>query len=129
MSNTETLIWLAFILAEVLRNWFIIERKRQRPNYGKSFMLRAIAGLVLTAYSLPLQWNTPFIEAMHLVVPYVFELCAWFFVVFTVVLNNFRKKELFHLGSESGWLDQIGTGDYPQVYWILYGMCLMYIIL
>lgn len=129
MSKSEILIWLAFILlVEVPRNWFIIERKRQRPNYGKSFTLRAIAGLVLMAYSLPLQWNTPFIEAMHLVVPYTFELCAWFFVVFPVVLNIFRKKELFHLGSESGWLDQIGTGDYPQVYWILYGMCLMYLL-
>lgn len=129
MTQTETLIWLAFILlVEVPRNWFIIERKRVRPNYGKSFVFRAIAGLALTSYALPLQWNTPFIEALHLVVPYVFELCAWFFVVFSPVLNVFRKKHLLYLGTESGWLDQLGTGDYPQVYWILYGMSLMYIL-
>jgi hypothetical protein len=92
----KLIIWFAFILLEVWRNYYIIEVQKKHPNYLKSAGIRIVSGI---AYL--------FLWPCHVVL--LIDLCVFmltsFWLWFPAVLNLSRGRELFYLGNKSGYLD------------------------
>lgn len=105
------IIWLFIINLEVNRNFIMIERLKQRPNYLLSFILRAMAS-ILHGAAFDVQTYT------QAGVLFTFQLTT-FFVLFSPALNYLRGKTFWYLGQESGWLDDL-LADIPYFYKFLY---------
>ena len=91
-------IWFAFILAHVIRDWYLIEKLKKRPNYSHSTRARIVIG---AAYIM-LVWDWKHIWLLA-------DLCIFmltsFWLCFPLLLNIFRKRMVFYLGKTSGSLD------------------------
>lgn len=119
------IFWIVFIGLEIWRNWYLIERKKIKPNYLGSFAFRAffaIAGIAIMNQTFDpgrlLSWweSSPEIG---------FEATS-FYLLFDPILNLWRKLEIDYRGKESGWLDPILT---RTTWWILKMACVVYLIL
>lgn len=102
------LSWLLFILAEVLRNYILIEKYKTRPDYVKSFLIRGIAAITHASLVMGVEnWS----EA----VPVLLFQTTSFWLLFDPALNLLRGKELMYRGKNSGWLDKLPV----KIYWSL----------
>ncbi len=95
--------WLAIIALEIVRNWYVIERKKQTPDYHTSVIFRFLALLVVNALVAP----NPFFWAFQ-----VFS----FWVLFDIGLNLVRRKPLFYLG-ENSYIDRTSNKS-PITVWL-----------
>lgn len=106
----KLLVWVVFIGVEVYRNWYIIEKKKQRPDYVWSFIFRGffaiLHGIWIDVQDLP-DWC-----------PVLTYQVTSFWLLFDVSLNRARRKQWFYTGENSGWIfDKLGK--WPVVYLIL----------
>jgi hypothetical protein len=92
------LIWFLMVLpAEIYRNYYIIVKKRRRPNYAKSTILRIVVGgvLILPIYLLEGVW-----------VELAWLMLATFAVFFDPSLNKARGLPLTYINTKKpGWWD------------------------
>lgn len=113
------LLWLSLVPSEVLRNYYIIEVGKEKPNYLQSFIIRGFVALVHAILFNPqtlLEW-LPIL---------VFQLSS-FFVIFSPMLNKLRNEEYFYLGKESGIIDPFLL-RYPTLHRILYFLSALLIV-
>lgn len=113
--------WILFIITEITRHYFIIEKKKQRPNYGSSFCWRAFWGFVVMAASNP--YVDPVMEILELT-PFIIFQATSFWVLFDLGLNISRGKALIYKGQNSGWLDKLPIGIYATLKLIAFGVML-----
>lgn len=113
------LLWFSLIPAEVLRNYYIIEVDKTKPNYLQSFILRGFIALIHAILFNPQN----IIEWLPIL---VFQLSS-FFVIFSPLLNKLRNEEFFYLGKESGFIDPFLL-RYPALHRILYFLSALLII-
>jgi hypothetical protein len=87
----------------------MIEKKKTKPIYIQSFLIRGIAALlhgILMGVENIDEWT-----------PLLFFQLASFWVIFDLSLNLLRKKSVFHVG-ESNLIDKY-IGAIPEIYWTL----------
>lgn len=103
--------WLAFILLEVYRHFYLIEIQRRSPNRVLSALIRGGAALVL--------WLAAPATTVHMeldqwwAIPIMEVLTFWF--LFDFLLNTMRRKYFYYLG-DGKWIDRIQkktVGEFP----------------
>lgn len=106
----KLLLWILFIGADVYRNWYIIEKKKQRPDYLWSFIFRGWFAVLHGILFNP--------QNVSDAIPIVTYQVTSFWLFFDVALNLARKKHPLYTGANSGWIfDKLGK--WPVVYLIL----------
>jgi hypothetical protein len=126
--------WLLFILADILGNFYLIEVKKKKPVYLQLFILRGMAaiahGIIYDLITGEFQnaWMLSGWDLLKLYAPFIGFQIASHLLLFSPALNFLRHKEKWftYRGKDSGWLDGIANGDYPWVYWTLYGIAFIY---
>lgn len=102
--------WLALIVLEAYRHWYLIELEHRSPNRILSAILRSGAALCLwIASPLNIQMETD----QWWAIPIMEVLTFWF--LFDLMLNILRGKYFFYLG-ETKWIDRIQkrtVGEWP----------------
>lgn len=109
------IIWFAFIMLEVARNFWMIQ-KGDKPNYLQSFILRGMAAIghgILYNPADPREW-----------LPLLIFQVASFYLIFDFVLNLLRGKHFDYQGKTSGWLDKLPK----QFYYALKLVCLIALV-
>src|SRR3546814_12647066 len=84
-----------FIILELARNYVLIEKRKIRPNYPGSFVLRAFFGLLCII--LTYEDFDPLVNGLDYWPFVVFE-CTSFWLLFDPILNLARKKPLGYSG-------------------------------
>jgi hypothetical protein len=97
------ILWLLYIITEVLLQGYLIENKSWKPNYIQLFITRGIASIVHGAI----------IDTQNIYPDYIalllFQMTS-FWIFFDLGLNWYRKKPIFYSGRTSGWIDRyLGT--------------------
>src|SRR5690606_20972955 len=102
------MLWIVVIWLEVERNYHLIEKEKEKPDYLHSCgvrVFRGILGLVSMCK------HAPFLE-WELTAPYfVYEVTS-FYLILDLWLNLKRGKPFDYQGKPSGWPDQIGKPFY-----------------
>lgn len=121
------IIWLLFILAEVYRNYYMIEKQKSSPNYGISFVLRAMAAIAHGIYMdvrydiyPDNMWDYTYWESVLILLPLLIFQTTTFYLLFDPLLNYTRKKPFNDIG-EANWLDRFGQ-KHPKAYWTFKAM-------
>lgn len=99
MITIKLLIWFAFILAAVGRNYWLIHIKKVHPTYWKSGVYRDTCG-ALWIYLL-WDWHNLLYTGNYA----VFQATS-FWLLFPLLLNKSRKERPFYLGQHSGYFDK-----------------------
>jgi hypothetical protein len=92
------MIWLLYIIADAIANWFIIERMHKRPDYLILFLIRGGAAILYGAivlHTVPGQFLWWFITVTFS-----------FAFPFNLLLNRMRGRALDYYGAESGIIDR-----------------------
>lgn len=115
-------IWFLLILAEIVRNWDIIEEKDKRPIYFESSVLRLAVGFVFWMGS-PFIWHGMTYWQWWGMIPMML-FSFWF--LFDYGLNIARgKKPFWYLNPEGSFLDRLQC-KYPNAYpWFWWKLFLM----
>ena len=104
--------WFSFIALELLRNYVLIEKRKTKPDYLDSFVLRSFFGLVgipiMHPEFDPLGDYTTIWQAIPIV---CFEVSS-FYLLFDPILNKLRGKPALYRGKASGYLDSLGLPYY-----------------
>lgn len=125
MITIKLLIWFAFILIHAWHDYKQIHDDNERPNYLFSFTVRGFFAILHAILFDPhnfLDW----LPAL------IFQVTS-FYLFFPILLNSFRKKELFYVGQHSGWLDsyfykhRVSHLIFITLVWILF--CLSVIVI
>lgn len=114
------MIWLTFIVAEIARNYVLIEGLEQRPHYGWSAYIRFIAGALFFFHAYP----DPATSGFPAVTYALFQWSS-FYILFDLILNILRGKPIFYRGKNSGELDKLPDTKY----YLLKGATLVVLIL
>lgn len=101
------MIWIIFIGLEIARNYWLIEKKKTRPIYLQSFVIRGMAAIFHGIIVGVATWQD------YLPV-FIFQITS-FWLLFDIGLNLARKKPLIYKGETSGYLDSL----HPILYWVL----------
>lgn len=105
----KLLLWFAYIAADIAINYYIIEKRKERPNYLLLNIIRGGAFIVYGAFI----WNTQ----ANWYTFYLFVFCVTsFWLMFDLVLNTIRGKHPLYIGPESGWIDRFGV-KYNAIYY------------
>lgn len=106
------IFWLLFISLELYRNYFLIEKKKVKPDYMGSFCYRVFFGAVCLIIANPNfdPAGDPFtiIQALPF---FIFQLSS-FYLLFDPLLNLLRGKKWNYRGEDSGWLDKLPLWAY-----------------
>lgn len=81
------LLLLIAVAIDVYVNWYLIERKKIRPNHYINWLIRAIFGIILAYKESMAEW---FLEALTISFIYLF--------LFDLSLNLVRSKPFDYLG-------------------------------
>jgi len=97
------ILWAGYIIAEILIQSYLIEKKNWKPVYFQLFIFRAMAAIVHGIYLdvTPETW-WPVIT---------FQVCS-FWILFDLGLNLARGKKWYYRGNTSGWLDSLPEAIY-----------------
>jgi len=99
------ILWIIYILAEVLIQSYLIDKKNWKPVYFQLFVIRGMAAIVHGIYlDVSPETYLPVI---------VWQVCS-FWILFDLGLNIARGKAWYYRGKTSGWLDRIPSG---VIYW------------
>ena len=105
----KLLAWVAYILLDAGANFLTIEINKDRPNYLIMAVIRGIAFVLYGVYLWDFQADWWYFN--------IFIFCTTsFWLLFDIFLNRLRRKSIFHIGKNSGWIDRFGT-RYPAIYW------------
>lgn len=117
--------WIGFIGLEIFRNYYLIVKKHERPNYAGSFMFRAFFGLVGIAIMYPEFDPLGDYRTLYGALPaLIFEVTS-FYLLFDPILNWSRKLPWDYQGKNSGWIDKLGK----KWYYVFKIACLIWLIL
>ena len=97
MTTLKLLIWFAFIFIHAWHDYKQITDENERPNYLLSFTVRGFVAILHAILFDPhnfLDW-----------LPVLIFQVTSFYLFFPILLNSFRKKEIFYVGQHSGYLD------------------------
>jgi hypothetical protein len=111
------MIWLIYIIAEILIHYWWIEIKKSRPNYFVVFIIRGIAAIIYGAY-IDVQNLTEWLPVITM------QVCS-FWILFDLGLNLLRNKPILYKGKNSGWLDKLPN----SIYYTLKIICLIILII
>src|SRR5574343_949393 len=111
-------VWLLYILADALYNWYIIEKKNTVPHYLPMTIFR---GMMAIFYGAFIDTNTDTVLYWL-----IFTTCS-FWLVFDVSLNLMRGKSPFYIGTNST-IDRFGL-KFPVTYWLLKIACLVLLVI
>jgi fatty acid desaturase len=99
--------WIAWILIDIVANWYWIEKRKKVPNYVALTIIRGWA-FIAAGISIGL-------EPIGFIPFLVY--CLWsFWVFFDLGLNIMRGKKWNYLG-ENSFTDSIGK-EHPTLYWV-----------
>lgn len=113
--------WIAFIILFVIYNYWLIEKRKEKPVYGKQFVLRGIGALAHASLIFDVHNFLDWLPVL------LFQVTS-FFVIFSPALNIWRKKLYWYLGEDSGWIDRFYQ-DKPTEYKALYFICVALFVL
>lgn len=122
------LLWIALIVAEIVRNWYIIDEKNSRPVYSASTMLRIVVGFIFWLTT-PVVFEISYYQWWGM----VFMMLFTFWFIFDYGLNQFRNivtfkfyyLPFFYLNRKGSWLDQMQC-NYPHPFpWFCFKVILM----
>lgn len=119
------IFWILFIAAEIWRNWYLIKRKKIKPNYAGSFMIRAFFAIAALAI-MNQTFDLGRLRSWYEVLPDIGFLATSFYLLFDPILNKLRGLDIDYRGKESGWIDPLLT---RTTWWILKGACAVYLVL
>lgn len=91
------MLWFIYILLDAMANWYIIEKKKERPFYLVFCIIRGIAAIVYGGLILDVQPETALAW-------FLFVTCSFPFL-FNTTLNLSRGKKVVYFGADSGWID------------------------
>lgn len=102
--------WILYPIMEAIIQSYLIEEKNWKPNYLMLFTIRGmfsiVHGIIMNVEPYP-WYDYPVVVLFQ---------CFTFWIVFDVVLNVLRGKEVEYRGKTSGWLDRL----IPEfLYWTL----------
>lgn len=106
--ETAFYLWIAFIVLEAIRNWYMIEIKKMEINHTRQFIIRSIIGLAFWIIS-PIAAHD-FSWTGWWLMPLMMGSTFW--SGFDMLLNIFRKKSIFYFGKKP-FLDKIQS-EWPQ---------------
>lgn len=92
--------WFIFITLEIYRNYYLIIKKKTKPVYFQSFIIRGLAGIIHG--SLIIQ-----VESWKEAIPIILFQVTTFWIIFDVVLNLLRGRKWWYEGEHSGYLDHL----------------------
>lgn len=100
-------LWLLFIVLDIVRNYYMIEKEKESPVYLVSFFIRFWAWLLIGIYLnvTSENWFT-----------YTTIATTSFWLIFDIGLNAVRKEPFKYVGKHSGWIDRY-VGSKPWLYW------------
>lgn len=112
------LLWFMIIVADVLRNYYIIEKKKQSPDYLQSFIFRGAGAIVHGIWvdgiyhifsELPYarSWAHFTELAFQGWVPLLMFQVFSFALLFNTMLNSLRNQDFDYIGKESGWIETV----------------------
>lgn len=113
-TTSQLLLWIGFIIAEVFRNYTIIQ-KGIRPNYLLSFVIRGMASII---HGILFD-----VQNMRDFMPILLFQCSSFLIIFNPTLNAIRGFDFWYVGRNSGWLDKAFYED-KGLYILTYCGCL-----
>jgi hypothetical protein len=97
MITLKILVWFAFIVGHAWHDYKQINDENERPNYLLSFTVR---GFIAILHAILFDPHN-FFDWLPVL---IFQVTS-FYLFFPILLNSFRKKEIFYVGQNSGWLD------------------------
>lgn len=109
MVTLKLFVWFVVIGVEIYRNYYMIERSKERPNYTLSFILRGMAAIFHGILFSPSNW----VEYFPV---FIFQVTS-FWILFDLGLNILRNEAIFYTGRDSGLLDKVGK--FPLTYLLL----------
>ena len=109
--------WIAYIIIDVLVNWYWIEKEKKVPNYIILTIVR-IWFFIAAGITVPIEPST-FLRWL------LYCFCS-FWVLFDLGINLMRGKRWNYLGTNS-FIDSLGI-MYPQPFWAIKGLCLVIFI-
>lgn len=121
------LIWLLLILAEVARNYYIIEIEKRNPDHDKFMVYRSLVGVLYWLLAAPLlskldaHWFGMELIRPDQWWPMPIMLGLTFHCIFNWVLNVARKRPYWYLGGKSKidlWQREHG-GAFAWFWWRL----------
>ena len=121
MTTIRILIWLLYIAADVVVNYYIIEEKKSRPNYIILFIARGGAFMLYAS----LVWGFQYEIWYSNIVLYCL---TSFWLVFDLSLNLSRGKHALYIGPTSGWIDRAGI-KYTGLYYFCKLAALVFLVL
>jgi hypothetical protein len=92
------MIWLLYITADAIGNWWLIEKQKQRPNYMVLFIIRGIAAILYGAFVLDVTEETILMWFIFVTFSFPFP--------FNFLLNLLRQRPFDYYGAESGFIDR-----------------------
>lgn len=114
------IIWLIFIGLEIYRNYFLIKKKKVKPIYIHSFIIRAISGILIAISTDPFGLWLNIIQSVPII---VFEITS-FYILFDPILNKLLSNKWNYRGLESGWFDSLPL----PIYYIMKILCIIGLI-
>lgn len=117
------LYWIIAIGIEVCRNYYLIEKLKERPNYLTSFGIRCFLGLLAIILTFGDQFD-PVVTGIKDYIPYIIFQVTSFWLLFDIFLNLSRDRPIGYKGKNSGWLDKLPTA----YYWLFKGIALITMI-
>ncbi len=102
-------IWFAYILFDAIANWYIIEKKKINPAHSVLFVGRCAIAIIYGGFVLDLQPGN--------FIPFAAFTGGSFWILFDMLLNVFRSKNLFYIG-ENASTDKFGLSN-PIIFWTL----------
>lgn len=120
--------WQACIILDLIRNAWLIMKRKKEPNYFGNFLYRSFFGFICLAIMHP--------ELDPLGDPLTVWEAKWkigyqatsFYMLFDPSLNIIRKKHIDYQGKKSGWLDRLPKWQYYTLKVLTLGMLITSLI-
>jgi hypothetical protein len=113
------MIWLLYIAIDATINYWWIEVKKKRPDYLLMFIARGIFVILYGVYidiQNPREW-WPILA---------FQLSS-FWIIFDLLLNSLRGRNLLYKGKNSGWIDRLPSWIYYPMKLVALGYIIYYL--
>jgi hypothetical protein len=106
------MIWLLFIIGEILRNFVMIKWLKWRPHYGYSALIRFAAGATCLFKEHP-EFD-PLGDVTTIFPAVTYGLFQWtsFYLLFDLTLNKLRGLPWDYKGKNSGMTDSLPETKY-----------------
>lgn len=119
-TTLKLFVWLIFIGLDVLYNWYVIEKKHQRPFYLVLNIARGFAFILWGVFIIDFQYDIFYLNY------FIFAITS-FWLLFDLGINVTRKKHPLYIGMHSGWIDQFGF-RHQGIYYLAKVIALVWLV-